>query len=77
MIRQAPSNKDLEVDRDELWDEERKQFRPMHQGRIRATGGGVSDKDAGEQIEVWEGGRLIGYEKTRPNRRGCKLPFNG
>jgi hypothetical protein len=64
-------------DRDELWDEDRRKFRPAHRGRIRATGDGGGAGDRGELIEVWEGGRMIGYEKTRPDARGCKLPLHG
>ena len=64
-----------DIEEGELWDDERRQFRPLYKGRIRTLGASSSTSEEGELVEVWEGGRMIGYEKTRPNRKGRWLPF--
>jgi hypothetical protein len=63
----------------EYWDEEQKQYRPKHRGRIRTSGASDSNRldEKGELVEIWEGGRFIGYQKTKPDRKGCKMPFHG
>jgi hypothetical protein len=43
--------------------------------RIRSTGNYLSGKkDSTGRIELWEGGRLVGYEKIRPDRKNCWRP---
>jgi len=46
----------------------------LTRGRIRVTGSGgrahpVPPDGPGELYEVWEGGELVGYERTKPKKK--------
>lgn len=66
---------------DYIYDEEKQQMRPKYKGRVRSLSSpGLKTRlpdGGGELVEIWEGGRFVGYERTRPDRRGCKQPFHG
>lgn len=56
---------------EERWDDTKKQFRPVHKGRIRTLSSNINIK--GDKVEIWQGGRLIGYEYTKPDKKNCWL----
>ncbi len=66
---------------DQVYDQDKGMMRPKYKGRVRSFS--LSSPKAkppggeGEVVEVWEGGRFVGYEKTKPDRKNCKQPFLG
>jgi hypothetical protein len=61
-----------------VFDQDLNRMRPRHRGRIRSAGTPAPSKErpTGDVVEVWEGGRFIGYERTRKDVRSCYLPFH-
>lgn len=67
------------TDTSQVYDEQQQTFRPKHKGRVRSLGGSralLTREDVawvveqgGEVIEVYEGGRFVGYEKVVPERK--------
>jgi ribosomal protein L34 len=51
-------------------------IKPTIEGRIRVLGNYLTRQETkdGQKVELWEGGRLVGYERIRPDRKNCWRP---
>ncbi len=66
---------------DQVYDQDKGMMRPKYQGRVRSFSSSSPKAKPpageGEIYEIWEGGRFVGYGRTRSDRKNCKQPFLG